>query len=77
MDDLAKIRALLPHWIEHHDEHAAEFDQWAGRVRAAGQEEVAEEIALAAKQLGWVNEALSAALEKLGELATEASTREP
>ena len=77
MDDLAKIRALLPHWIEHNDEHAAEIDQWAGRVRAAGQEEVAEEIALAAKQLGWVNEALSAALEKLGELATEASTREP
>ena len=77
MDDLAKIRALLPHWIEHNEEHAAEFDQWAGRVRAAGQEEVAEEIALAAKQLGWVNEALSAALEKLGELTLETSTREP
>ena len=77
MDDLAKIRALLPHWIEHNEEHAAEFDQWAGRVRAAGREEVAEEIALAAQQLGWVNEALSAALEKLGELTTEASTREP
>ena len=77
MDDLAKIRALLPHWIEHNQEHAAEFDQWARRVRATGQEEVAEEIALAAQQLGWVNEALSAALEKLGELSTEASTREP
>ena len=76
MDDLAKIRALLPHWIEHNEEHAAEFDQWAGRVRAAGREEVAEEIALAAKQLAWVNEALTAALEKLGELATEASARE-
>ena len=76
MDDLAKIRALLPHWIEHNDEHAAEFDQWAERVRTTGQEGVAEEIALAAKQLGWVNEALSAALEKLGELSTEASARE-
>jgi hypothetical protein len=77
MDDLTKIRALLPHWIEHNEEHAAEFDQWAGNVRAAGQEDVAEEIALAAQQLGWVNEALSAALDKLGELAEEDSTRGP
>ena len=66
MTDRDKVRALLPHWIEHNAEHAAEFRRWAEKVHAAGQEEVAEEIALAAKQLGWVNEALSAALEKLG-----------
>ena len=66
MTDGDKVRALLPHWIEHNDEHAAEFRRWAEKVHAAGQEEVAEEIALAAKELGWVNEALSAALEKLG-----------
>jgi hypothetical protein len=66
MNDQDRVRVLLPHWIEHNAEHAAEFRQWAERVRAAGQEEVAEEIALAAKELGWVNEALSAALEKLG-----------
>ncbi len=64
-----KLRVLLPHWIEHNAEHAAEFQHWAERVRAAGQEEVAEEIALAAKQLGWVNEALREALDKLGGLA--------
>ena len=66
MTDQDKVRALLPHWIEHNAEHAAEFRQWAEKVRAEGQEEVAEEIALAAKELGWVNEALSSALEKLG-----------
>ena len=64
-----KLRVLLPHWIEHNDEHAADFRQWAEKVRAAGQEEVAEEIDTAAKELGWVNEALRAALEKLDELA--------
>ena len=64
--DQDKLRALLPHWIEHNAEHAAEFRHWAEQVRAAGQEEVAEEIALAAKELGWVNEALSFALKKLG-----------
>ena len=66
MTDQDKVRALLPHWIEHNAEHAAEFRRWAEKVHADGQEEAAEEIALAAKQLGWVNEALSSALEKLG-----------
>ncbi|NIV39428.1 MAG: hypothetical protein GWN58_61465, partial [Anaerolineae bacterium] len=51
MNDQEKARALLPHWIEHNTEHAAEFHRWAEKVRAAGQEEAAEEIALAAKQL--------------------------
>jgi rubrerythrin len=66
MTDRDKLRALLPHWIEHNAEHAAEFRNWAEKARAAGQEEVAEEIDTAAKELGWVNEALSAALHKLG-----------
>lgn len=74
MDDLDKIRALLPHWIEHNAEHAAEFSQWAEKIEAAGEEDVAEEIALAAKELGWVNEALTAALEKLSQPAAESST---
>jgi hypothetical protein len=63
--DLEKLRALLPHWIEHNAEHAAEFRTWAEKARAAGQGAVAEEIETAAKELGWVNEALSAALQKL------------
>jgi hypothetical protein len=66
MDDQDKVRALLPHWIQHNAEHAAEFRRWAEKVRAAGQEEAADEIALAAKELGWANEALSSALETLG-----------
>jgi hypothetical protein len=66
MNDLDKVRALLPHWIEHNAEHAAEFRDWAERVQAMGEEGVADEIALAAKQLGWVNEALLAAQERLG-----------
>ena len=65
--DEDKLRVLLPHWIEHNTEHAAEFRQWAEKARAAGLAEVGDEIALAAKELGWVNEALADALERLGE----------
>ncbi|MFC2037395.1 hypothetical protein ACFLYD_05420 [Chloroflexota bacterium] len=64
-----KLRVLLSHWIEHNVEHAAEFRNWAEKARAAGLEEVAEEIDTAAKELGWVNEALSAALQQLRGLA--------
>jgi len=77
MNDQEKVRALLPHWIEHNAEHAAEFRRWVEKVRAAGQEEAAEEIALAAKELGWVNEALALALEKLGQQPRHDPQQEP
>lgn len=63
LDD--KLRVLLPHWVEHNAEHAADFREWAEKAHQAGLQGVAEEIELAAKQLGWVNEALEAALGKL------------
>lgn len=64
--DRDKLRALLPHWIAHNAEHMAEFLRWAEKARTVGQKEAADEIAEAAKEMGWVNEALNAALEKLG-----------
>jgi hypothetical protein len=69
--DREKLRVLLPHWIEHNTEHAAEFSQWAEKILAAGEQEIAEELALAAKEMGWVNEALTAALEGIGDLTYE------
>jgi hypothetical protein len=65
MTDVQKLRVLLPHWIEHNAEHAAEFREWAERARAAGQEGPATDIALAAEEMEWVNEQLAAALKKL------------
>ena len=71
LTDREKLGALLPHWIEHNAEHAAEFSQWAERILATGEQEIAEELALAAKEMGWVNEALAAALQGLGTPAHE------
>jgi hypothetical protein len=61
MTDLDKLRALLPHWIEHNVEHAAEFRRWA---RLAGQAE--PDIQAAAAQMEAANTSLAAALETLG-----------
>jgi hypothetical protein len=59
--DHDKLRALLPHWIEHNAEHAAEFLRWA---ELAG--EAAADIEAAAAQMEVANTALRSALEKLG-----------
>jgi hypothetical protein len=59
--EIEKLRILLPHWIEHNAEHAAEFRSWAGRVGPSR-----EQIESAASRLEAANEALQEALEQLG-----------
>ena len=56
-----KLRSMLPHWIEHNSQHAADFRLWAG---LAGEAEA--DIEAAAAQMEAANEALAAALAKLG-----------
>ena len=56
-----KLRTLLPHWIEHNAEHAADFRRWAG---LAGEAEA--DIEAAAARMEAANEALVKALVKLG-----------
>jgi hypothetical protein len=59
--DIEKLNILLPHWIEHNAEHAAEFRTWAERAGAAG-----AQIQAAAHHLEAANKALQEALERLG-----------
>ena len=61
MNEVEKLRVLIPHWIEHNQEHDAEFRHW---VEQAG--EAAPEILAAADEMVRVNASLITALEKLG-----------
>jgi hypothetical protein len=61
MEDAEKLRILIPHWIEHNAEHAAEFERWA-RSGCPGCEHILE----AAHYMEAANQALQAALEELG-----------
>ena len=61
MNELDKLRVLIPHWIEHNEEHARELRQWAEQAGA-----VEADILLAAERMHHVNEPLIQALEKLG-----------
>ena len=60
MNEKEKLRVLIPHWIEHNEEHADEFHQWAKKAGEAGLE--LQEAADAVQQ---VNLLLKAALEKI------------
>jgi hypothetical protein len=64
-DDLAKLRILLPHWIEHNDEHAASFRGWTERAREIGLEAVAKQMEVAVERMAACGEALAAALKEL------------
>ena len=61
MNEQEKLRVLIPHWIEHNEEHADEFRRWAEH---AG--EAAADILAAADGIARVNMYLAKALEKLG-----------
>ena len=61
MNEMEKLRVLIPHWIEHNQEHADEFRRWAENAGDAS-----TEILTAAQAMQEVNGLLSAALEKLG-----------
>ncbi len=66
MDDLDKLRVMLPHWIEHNSGHGGEFLQWAGTMEAAGKPDIAELLKRAAASLRDAEAALAAALGKAG-----------
>jgi hypothetical protein len=66
MNDIEKLRALLPHWLEHNQEHAREFEAWAAKASLARQEAAAQQIRYAAKAMEQANDALQTALAELG-----------
>lgn len=66
MNETEKLRILIPHWLEHNEEHAEEFRRWAEKAGAAS-----VDILAAVDALHQVNHALAAALEKLGGAASE------
>ena len=66
-DDAAKLAILLSHWIEHNQDHAGEFIEWALKAKATGKEPVHDHIMKAVKQIEGANKSLLAALEGLKE----------
>ena len=65
MNDLDKLRVMLPHWIEHNQGHGAEFSQWAEKL-VSDTPEVAALLRRAVSSLEEAQSALEKALVKAG-----------
>jgi len=63
MNEIEKLRVLIPHWIDHNLEHAEEYRRWAQQAGDA-----TTDILIAAQAFAQANVSLSAALEKIGGL---------
>jgi hypothetical protein len=63
---IEKLRVLLPHWIEHNNNHIAEFRKWEGEARKGSGEEVAQLLDKAISDMDKAGKSLSEALEKVG-----------
>ncbi len=71
MNELEKLRVLLPHWIEHNRGHAEECNKWA---TLAGQENGAKEVEANLKAAVTAMEEVSKYLEKALTAAGGAAT---
>jgi hypothetical protein len=66
MNQIEKLRVLLPHWIEHNLGHGEECRKWSAIAREEGQQKVAEHIDEAMKAMVKANELLDMALREAG-----------
>jgi len=66
MNDIERLRVLLPHWIGHNAEHANEFRTWAKKARTASDERLAKHIEAAAQKMEAANHDFQGAIEHLG-----------
>ena len=64
-DEKSKLKTLLTYWVEHNEEHSGEFREWAEKVKAMGEAEVAAEIMQAVANMDKVSEILSKTLQRL------------
>ncbi len=42
MNELEKLKRLLRHWMQHNDEHAEVYMDWAEKASSLGKEELSE-----------------------------------
>ena len=66
MNQMEKLRVLLPHWIEHNLGHGEECRKWSVIAREEGQEKIADHIDSAVEAILKVNELLATALKEAG-----------
>ncbi len=63
---IKKLRVLLPHWIDHNNNHIAEFRKWEGEAKKESEQEVARLLGQAIRDMEETGKSLSEALKNIG-----------
>jgi len=66
MNDIEKLRVLLPHWIAHNKGHGEEFERWIETLEKAGESKLADALKKAAESARQVTQDLEKTLEIAG-----------
>ena len=66
MNEIEKLRVVLPHWIEHNTGHGKEFANWADSLSDSGEAEIAALLRKAETFLQDADATLKEALAKAG-----------
>lgn len=64
-DEITRLRILLPHWLEHNEEHLQDLRGWTAKARALGQRNAGDLMEEAIEHMEACNKALLRALEML------------
>jgi hypothetical protein len=62
-ETIKKLKVLLSHWMEHNQEHAAEYEKWALKAKAEGFAELDHALKEASNVIRKTNEKLANTLE--------------
>ncbi len=73
MNEIEKLRVILPHWIEHNKSHENEFNKWLNIINNAGESEVGTLLNKAVMSLHEIDTVLSQIAEIVGTLPAEHS----
>ncbi|MEI7435773.1 MAG: hypothetical protein WCL16_03075 [bacterium] len=63
---IEKLQVLLPHWIEHNQNHEAEFRKWAASARSEDSQHLASLLDQAAAHMTATDEILKQAKTEAG-----------
>jgi hypothetical protein len=66
MDELEKLRQIVDSWIEHNEEHASTYLQWAERADAVGRKELSDIL----RQIAYETSNMQGLLKKAKEAAS-------
>ncbi|KAF0189501.1 MAG: hypothetical protein FD168_756 [Desulfobulbaceae bacterium] len=66
MEQMDKLRVLLPHWISHNHSHVEEYGKWSAFAREAGEDTVADQIDKAITAVNQASELLEEAFAAAG-----------